>query len=303
MKRRESYPAKPFVKWVGGKTQLLEDIKKALPRDLSQRENMTYVEPFVGGGAVLFWILQEYPNITRAVINDINAELISTYRVIQKNVESLISELGQMQDQYLPLNNDARKDYFMVQRERFNEDDNTDIETAALFIFLNRTCFNGLYRVNSKGKFNVPHGRYSNPKICDEETLRADSALLQRVEILCGDFAQTGKYAGDNVLYYFDPPYRPLTETSAFTSYSKDGFDDSEQTRLRDFCDQIAANKSLFVASNSDPQNVNNEDDFFDHLYRMFNIKRVSAARMINSKADGRGAISEIMISNVANAY
>lgn len=303
MKRRESYPAKPFVKWVGGKTQLLEDIKKALPRDLSQRENMTYVEPFVGGGAVLFWILQEYPNITRAVINDINAELISTYRVIQKNVESLIFELGQMQDQYLPLNDDARKDYFMVQRERFNEDDNTDIETAALFIFLNRTCFNGLYRVNSKGKFNVPHGRYSNPKICDEETLRADSALLQRVEILCGDFAQTGKYAGDNVLYYFDPPYRPLTETSAFTSYSKDGFDDSEQTRLRDFCDQIAANKSLFVASNSDPQNVNNEDDFFDHLYRMFNIKRVSAARMINSKADGRGAISEIMISNVANAY
>ena len=123
------------------------------------------------------------------------------------------------------------------------------------------------------------------------------------MEILCGDFAQTGKYAGDNVLYYFDPPYRPLTETSAFTSYSKDGFDDSEQTRLRDFCDQIAANKSLFVASNSDPQNVNNEDDFFDHLYRMFNIKRVSAARMINSKADGRGAISEIMISNVANAY
>ena len=303
MKRRESYPAKPFVKWVGGKTQLLEDIKKALPRDLSQRENMTYVEPFVGGGAVLFWILQEYPNITRAVINDINAELISTYRVIQKNVESLIFELGQMQDQYLPLNDDARKDYFMVQRERFNEDDNTDIETAALFIFLNRTCFNGLYRVNSKGKFNVPHGRYSNPKICDKETLRADSALLQRVEILCGDFAQTGKYAGDNVLYYFDPPYRPLTETSAFTSYSKDGFDDSEQTRLRDFCDQIAANKSLFVASNSDPQNVNNEDDFFDHLYRMFNIKRVSAARMINSKADGRGAISEIMISNVANAY
>lgn len=303
MKRRESYPAKPFVKWVGGKTQLLEDIKKALPRDLSQRENMTYVEPFVGGGAVLFWILQEYPNITRAVINDINAELISTYRVIQKNVESLIFELGQMQDQYLPLNDDARKDYFMVQRERFNEDDNTDIETAALFIFLNRTCFNGLYRVNSKGKFNVPHGRYSNPKICDEETLRADSALLQRVEILCGDFAQTGKYAGDNVLYYFDPPYRPLTETSAFTSYSKDGFDDSEQTRLRDFCDQIAANKSLFVASNSDPQNVNNEDDFFDHLYRMFNIKRVSAARMINSKADGRGTISEIMISNVANAY
>lgn len=303
MKKVYTYPAKPFVKWVGGKTQLLEDIKNALPMDLSLRENVTYVEPFVGGGAVLFWILQEYPNITRAVINDINAELICTYRVIQNDVEGLIIELRRLQEQYLPLNAEARKDFFMAQRERFNEADKTDVETASLFIFLNRTCFNGLYRVNSKGKFNVPHGRYSNPRICDEETLRADSVLLQRVEILCGDFAQTGRYAGENVLYYFDPPYRPLTETSAFTSYSKDGFDDAEQMRLRDFCDQIATNKSLFVASNSDPQNVNNEDDFFDRLYRMFNIKRVSAARMINSKGDGRGAISEIMISNVANAY
>lgn len=303
MKKVYTYPAKPFVKWVGGKTQLLEDIKNALPMDLSLRENVTYVEPFVGGGAVLFWILQEYPNITRAVINDINAELICTYRVIQNDVEGLIIELRRLQEQYLPLNAEARKDFFIAQRERFNEADKTDVETASLFIFLNRTCFNGLYRVNSKGKFNVPNGRYSNPRICDEETLRADSVLLQRVEILCGDFAQTGRYAGENVLYYFDPPYRPLTETSAFTSYSKDGFDDAEQMRLRDFCDQIAANKSLFVASNSDPQNVNNEDDFFDRLYRMFNIKRVSAARMINSKGDGRGTISEIMISNVANAY
>ncbi|MGM9747784.1 MAG: DNA adenine methylase [Candidatus Cryptobacteroides sp.] len=303
MKRVDTYPAKPFVKWVGGKTQLLEDIKKALPMDMAHRENVTYVEPFVGGGAVLFWILQEYPNITRAVINDINAELICTYRVIQNNVENLIIELRRLQEQYLPLNAEARKDFFTTQRERYNEADKTDVETASLFIFLNRTCFNGLYRVNSKGKFNVPHGRYSNPKICDEKTLRADSALLQRVEILCGDFAQTGRYAGENVIYYFDPPYRPLTDTSAFTSYSKDGFDDEEQTRLRDFCDQIAAKKSLFVASNSDPQNVDNDDDFFDHLYRMFNIKRVSAARMINSKGDGRGTISEIMISNVANAY
>lgn len=266
-------------------------------------ENVTYVEPFVGGGAVLFWILQEYPNITRAVINDINAELICTYRVIREDVESLIAELARLQDNYLSLDEEARKESFLAQRRRFNEAGNTDIETAALFIFLNRTCFNGLYRVNSKGEFNVPHGRYSNPKICDEDTLRADSALLQRVEILCGDFSQTGRYAGDNVIYYLDPPYRPLTETSAFTSYSKDGFDDAEQTRLRDFCARISADKSLFVASNSDPQNVDDGDDFFDRLYRMFNIRRVSAARMINSRGDGRGAISEIMISNIANAY
>ncbi|MBQ7823340.1 MAG: DNA adenine methylase [Bacteroidaceae bacterium] len=303
MKRLNTYPARPFVKWVGGKTQLLDDIKKTLPCDLSRRDRLTYVEPFVGGGAVLFWILQEYPNITRAIINDINAELICTYRVIKSDVESLIVELTRLQTEYLLLDEIARKEYFLSQRDRFNGKDTSDVETAALFIFLNRTCFNGLYRVNSKGKFNVPHGKYANPKICDEETLKADSAILQRVEILCGDFAQTGEYAGENVLYYFDPPYRPLTETAAFTSYAKDGFDDMEQMRLRDFCAQIAKHKSLFVASNSDPQNVDNKDEFFDHLYNMFSIKRVSAARMINSKGNGRGAISEIMISNVANAY
>lgn len=303
MKRLDTYSAKPFIKWVGGKTQLLDDIKKALPHDLSQREGMTYVEPFVGGGAVLFWILQEYPNITRAIINDVNAKLISTYRVIKSDVENLIIELNRLQVEYLPLDEVARKEYYLSQRTRFNDEELSEVETAALFIFLNRTCFNGLYRVNSKGKFNVPHGRYANPKICDEETLRADSAVLQRVEILCGDFAQTEKYAGNNVLYYFDPPYRPLTETSAFTSYSKEGFDDAEQRRLRDFCNQIAKKHSFFVASNSDPQNVNNDDDFFDHLYRMFSIKRVSASRMINSKGNGRGAISEIMISNIAKAY
>lgn len=303
MKKSDTYPARPFVKWVGGKTQLLDDIKKSLPHNFSQMDEVTYVEPFVGGGAVLFWILQEYPNITKAIINDINEELICTYRVIKNDVESLIIELVRLQTEYLPLDGVYRKKYYLEQRERFNGNDKTDIETAALFIFLNRTCFNGLYRVNSKGKFNVPHGRYSNPKICDVETLRSDSAILQQVEILCGDFAQTGKYAGDNVLYYFDPPYRPLTETSAFTSYSKDGFDDAEQMRLRDFCAQISKYKSLFVASNSDPQNVNNKDDFFDQLYEMFSIKRVSASRMINSKGNGRGAISEIMISNVANIY
>lgn len=178
MKRLNTYQAKPFIKWVGGKTQLLDDIKKSLPHNFSQRDEVTYVEPFVGGGAVLFWILQEYPNITRAIINDINTELICTYRVVKYDVESLIIELTRLQTEYLQLDAVARKTYFLAQRERFNGDNKTNIETAALFIFLNRTCFNGLYRVNSKGKFNVPHGRYSNPRICDEETLRSDSAVL-----------------------------------------------------------------------------------------------------------------------------
>ena len=294
--------ARPFIKWVGGKTQLLNEVSKSLPRDFASRQHVTYVEPFVGGGAVMFWILQEYPNIERAVINDINQELICTYRVIQVNVEELIAELAHIQDEYIPLGSEDRKAYFMEKRARFNTKKTTPVETAALFIFLNRTCFNGLYRVNSKGKFNVPHGKYANPRICDADNLHACSAVLQKVEILCGDFSETGRYAGPNTLFYFDPPYKPITETSSFTSYAKEGFNDDEQVRLRDFCNQISKDKALFVASNSDPKGVNPSENFFDTLYNHFIIKRVSATRMINSDASGRGAISELIISNVVNA-
>ena len=293
--------AKPFIKWVGGKTQLLGEVKRVLPSDLGTKKGLTYVEPFVGGGAVLFWILQEYPNIEKAVINDINSELICTYRVIKSNVESLIQELSRLQSEYIPLSADDRKDYFIDKRALFNSRNTTDIETAALFIFLNRTCFNGLYRVNSKGDFNVPHGKYPNPKICDAETLRADSELLQKVEILCGDFSETEKFAGPKTVFYFDPPYKPLTETAAFTSYAKDGFNDDDQRRLGRFIDGVAAAGSAFVASNSDPKNVNPEENFFDKLYHKFTIKRVYAARMINSNPNGRWCISEIMISNAVN--
>lgn len=294
--------AKPFVKWVGGKTQLLEEVKKSLPKNLKDRARVTYVEPFVGGGAVMFWILQEHPNIERAIINDINAELICTYRVVKHNVISLIEELERLQSEYIPLESNARKEYYNIKRETFNSRNISDIETAALFIFLNRTCFNGLYRVNSKGEFNVPHGKYTNPRICDRENLLAASKVLQKVEILCGDFAQTEQYAGPDTIFYFDPPYKPITDTSSFTSYAKDGFNDEEQIRLRDFCTRIASHKAQFVASNSDPKEDNNTETFFDMIYRQFTIKRVSAARMINSNPNGRGAISEIMISNVVNA-
>ena len=299
---KDETQARPFIKWVGGKTQLLDEVHKSLPRDFASRQHITYVEPFVGGGAVLFWILQAYPNIEHAVINDINPELICTYRVIKENVDALIETLAAIQAEYIPMNADGRKDYFVQQRTLFNSKRTNSVETAALFIFLNRTCFNGLYRVNSKGEFNVPHGKYSNPRICDADNLRACSAILQRVEILCGDFAETGRYAGPNTLFYFDPPYKPITETSSFTSYAKEGFNDAEQIRLRDFCDQISKDKALFVASNSDPKDVNPKESFFDTIYNHFIIKRVSAARMINSDASGRGAVSELMISNVVNA-
>ena len=293
--------ARPFIKWVGGKSQLLDEVKESLPKDIARRKNLTYVEPFVGGGAVLFWILQEYPNITRAIINDVNPELVCTYNVIKTNVDALIAELNKLQAEYIPLSTEERNDYFMQKRALFNTKQLEPVESASLFIFLNRTCFNGLYRVNSKGEFNVPHGKYANPRICDEDNLRAVSRVLQRVEILCGDFAQTLEFAGKNTIYYLDPPYKPLTETSSFTSYTKGGFDDSEQLRLRDFCNEITKKKAIFVASNSDPAGVNPEENFFDRIYQKFSIKRVFASRMINSNPGGRGRISEIMISNLAN--
>ncbi len=294
--------AKPFVKWVGGKTQLLDEVRKSLPTNLKDRTGVTYVEPFIGGGAVMFWILQEYPNIERAIINDINAELVCTYRVVKQDVMSLIEELEKIQSEYLPLTAEARKSYYNIKRKLYNSKRISDIETAALFIFLNRTCFNGLYRVNSKGEFNVPHGKYANPRICDRENLFAASRVLQKVEILCGDFAQTEQYAGPDTIFYFDPPYKPITETSSFTSYAKDGFNDEEQIRLRDFCTRISQHNAQFVASNSDPKEEDKPETFFDLIYHQFTIKRVSAARMINSNPNGRGAISEIMISNVVNA-
>jgi DNA adenine methylase len=292
---------RPFIKWVGGKSQLLEEVCKSLPKDFITRNHFTYVEPFVGGGAVLFWILQSYPNIERAVINDINPELICTYRCVKDNIDALIHSLSLIQSEYLPLNANGRKDYFLAKRALFNAKQNTAVETAAMFIFLNRTCFNGLYRVNSKGEFNVPHGKYTNPRICDIDNLHRASRVLQKVEIICGDFAATGQYAGPNTLFYLDPPYKPITDTSSFTSYSKEGFDDSEQIRLRDFCNKISESGSLFVASNSDPNNIRINDHFFDSIYSDFSIKRVSAARMINSDPTRRGSISELMISNIVN--
>lgn len=298
----DEFKAKPFVKWAGGKTQLLEEVKKSLPANLRQYKNLTYVEPFVGGGAVLLWILQECPNVRRAIINDINEELICTYRVIKSDAHRLICELELLQEQYLSRNTEERKIFFLEKRKRFNTKRISDIETASLFIFLNRTCFNGLYRVNSKGEFNVPHGKYVNPKICDKHNLLTVSKLLQRVEIICGDFADTEQYASSSTIFYLDPPYKPLSETSSFTSYAKGGFDDSEQIRLRDFCSRITQKNAMFVASNSDPIEETTGKSFFEQIYYQFKIKRVSATRLINANPNNRGLVSEIMISNVVNA-
>lgn len=299
--------AKPFVKWAGGKTQLLSDIESLLPTDFHNR-NITYVEPFVGGGSVLFWLLQHYPNIQHAVINDVNAKLINVYRVIKAMPQKLISALRVLENEYLPMNHAERTTYFMEKRRRFNDDKLTNVEQAAIFIFLNRTCFNGLYRENSKGKFNVPHGKYVHPKICDEQTVMADSDLLQRVDILCGDFDATKRYAHEDTLFYLDPPYKPLNSTSSFNTYVKEPFDDAEQVRLRNFCNEVSERGSLFVLSNSDVKGHDPKDNFFDNLYAAYNIRRVLATRMINSNAEKRGKLTELMISNIeqgegVNAY
>lgn len=290
--------AKPFIKWVGGKTQLIESIEKALPKNFSDIKNVTYIEPFVGGGAILFWILQQYPNITTAVINDINPDLTTAYKTIKETPFELCDFLQIIQDEYLPLDENKRKEYYLNKRERFNTKLLDPVENTALFIFLNRTCFNGLYRVNSKGLFNVPFGRYANPKICDKQTIFADSEILQKVEILTGDFEDTLKYATNNSLFYFDPPYKPLSATSSFNSYTKEDFNDLEQIRLRDFCEKIDLLGYNFILSNSDVKGKNPNDNFFDDLYKQFSIKRVFATRMVNANAEKRGKLTELLITN-----
>jgi DNA adenine methylase len=289
---------KPFIKWVGGKTQLINSIEEVLPKDLKHNKNLTYIEPFVGGGAVLFWVLQKYPNIKKAVINDINPDLTTAYKTIKHNPRGLILELQSIQNEYLPLNEYNRKEYFLMKRDRFNTKTLEPIENTALFIFLNRTCFNGLFRVNSKGLFNVPFGKYANPKICDEQTILADSELLQKVEILTGDFEATLKHADENSFFYFDPPYKPLSDTSSFNSYAKEVFNDTEQIRLRDFCHRIDLLGHKFVLSNSDLKGKNPHDNFFDELYKQFDIQRVYANRMVNSKVEKRGKLTELLITN-----
>lgn len=266
--------AKPFIKWAGGKGQLLEQLNAYLPEDFGDRRKITYIEPFVGGGAMLFYMLQRYPNIQHAVINDVNSDLTTCYQTVRDMPEELITSLKDIQDAYNALQTeDGRRDFFLAVRDRYNEKNLDPIENTTKFIFLNRTCFNGLYRVNKKGLFNVPFGKYTNPQICDPATIRLDSELLQRVEILTGDFEATLEHVGDGYnFFYFDPPYRPLNATSSFNSYSKEDFNDEEQIRLRDFCARLNGRLGIgWMLSNADCSAKNPEDTFFNVLYREYN--------------------------------
>ena len=297
---KDRIECKPFIKWVGGKGQLLPEINKLYPIELGKNINK-YAEIFLGGGAVLFDILSKY-KLDEVYISDKNLELINTYKSIRDNVDILIKSLKEMEEQYILLNNEDRKIYYYEKREEYNSlkinSEMNNIEKAILFIFLNKTCFNGLYRVNKKGKFNVPMGAYKKPKICDEENLKNVSLTLRNVKIVYADYRESEKFIDDKTFVYIDPPYRPLNITSSFTSYTENDFNDKEQIELAEYINVLNKKGAKIVISNSDPKNNDIDDNFFDELYKNYNINRVKATRMLNSNASLRGAINELLITN-----
>lgn len=293
--------AKPFLKWAGGKGQLIEKLDFFLP-DRLNAEEFTYIEPFVGGGAMLFHITNKFRNIRKVVVNDINENLIKAYTTIKNNPAGLINILGEMEKDYVGLEEADRKEMYLEVRDRFNQPTADDVMNTARMMFLNKTCFNGLYRVNSKGMFNVPHGRYKNPTICNAEAIMSDSKVLNHcdVELMNGDFEATISHIDRKGLtfIYFDPPYRPLNDTSSFTSYSKDDFNDSDQIRLANYCKEISSDNCLWMLSNSDCSAKNPSDRFFENLYAGFSIERVVAKRSINANPHKRGSLTELLIHN-----
>ena len=290
---------KPFLKWAGGKTQLLPVIEELLPSSFAKQRSITYIEPFVGGGAVMFHLLQKYPNITHAIINDINPHLIHTYQAIKHYPEELIIKLSQIQSVYNSLiGEESQKKFFLDIRAQFNSEVLSPIDDASFMIFLNRTCFNGLYRENSKGEFNVSFGKYVNPTILDEILIRKDSEILQKVEILNGDFSQIESYLSDYTFIYFDPPYRPISSTSAFTAYNKGNFNDQEQYRLKEFYAKMASTGCKVLLSNSDGMSSDPDNTYLDDLYSDFIIHRVLAKRSISCAGAKRGPVPELLIRN-----
>lgn len=292
---------KPFIKWAGGKSQLLEDINSRLPVNLGKDINR-YCEPFIGGGAVLIDLISRY-EFEEVIINDINKDLINTYRQVKHNVIELINHLEILQNEYISLDYEGRRQCYYEKRQMFNDlkincNQNINVMKAALFIFLNKTCFNGLYRVNSKGMFNVPIGNYKNPKILDRDNLMAVSSLLKNTAIYCGDYYNCIDFIDNKTFVYIDPPYRPISLSSSFTSYDSSIFDDKEQIRLGRFVKEIVSKDARVIISNSDPKNNDSGDNFFDDLYYNYNIERIEAKRMINSNGEKRGIIKELLIRN-----
>jgi DNA adenine methylase len=289
--------SKPFVKWVGGKGQLLPQLRRYYPKELGLGIVKTYIEPFVGGGAVFFDIVNHFP-IRSAILIDANADLVNTYLVIQSKTDALLDRLMQFQNQYSSSKNPEH--FFYQKRDAYNAakqkpSKSLSVELAALFIFLNKTCYNGLYRVNSKGLFNTPFGKYANPTICNEANIMSVKRSLEIAEIICGDFSQAYTAVDSNTFVYLDPPYRPISKTASFAAYTASGFNDTEQYRLASLYRDLDENKGAFLMlSNSSVAN----DDLLAKWYAGFHLHTVYAARMINSDGNKRGQVAELVVTN-----
>lgn len=298
--------AKPFLKWAGGKGQLLSKFCDFYPDELKSGSITHYYEPFIGGGAVFFEVAQQF-NIHSAYLYDVNEELILTWRVIQQDVFPLIEILDTLQKKYDKLDDEKQSEFYYDVRADFNRNlvninhskySEQWVKRAAQIIFMNKTCFNGLFRLNQKGEFNVPAGRYKNPKILNEQNLIKVSKLLEIAEIKYAGFETVEHDLAENSFVYFDPPYRPISKTSDFTSYSKLKFEDKEQRQLADLFHRLHKMGVKQMLSNSDPKNNDPNDNFFDEMYNNFTISRIPARRMINSVASKRAAINEIIVTN-----
>ncbi len=299
--------AKPFVKWVGGKSQLLAQFENHYPKELRAGVIKNYVEPFIGGGAVFFTLVQKF-RIKNAYISDLNKDLILTYRVIKENPLELLDFLGQYQKIYDTTIQEERNELFLRVRREFNHNrleidyeqmSSKCFERAAQFVFLNKTCFNGLFRLNSKGEFNVPYGKYKTAMIMDKTNILAVSNVLQNTEIQYANYTDCFEKINQHTLVYFDPPYRPISQTASFTTYIGTEFTDVEQLNLATFYKKIdTEKKAKLMLSNSDPKNKNPNDKFFDEAYSGYNLLKVFANRAINCDGDKRGKINELLITN-----
>ena len=297
----DSIHVKPFLKWAGGKRQLLAHFKDIYPAELKAGTITNYYEPFLGSAAVFFDIAQRY-KIENAFLFDVNKELVLTYQVIQSNVSKLVDVLSKHEKKYLALDKQKRLIYYYDQREQFNQQrfdtgftktSSKGVERAAQLIFLNRTCYNGLFRVNSKGEFNTPAGEYAKPSICDVKNLLAASKLLENATIRQADFKKALQNTAPSSFVYLDPPYRPLSRTASFTAYSNSVFQDKQQTQLANLYRRLDKKGAILMLSNSD-----SPDNFFDKLYKGFTITRVPARRQINADASKRGVVNEIVVTN-----
>lgn len=299
--------AKPFLKWVGGKKQLLNEFDKRIPNRIKEKMTIKrYIEPFVGGGALFFYLKQKY-DIKESYLLDVNKELIIAYKTVQIDIKALIDTLREIENKHLQKSEDSRKEHYYEVRNKYNRQmDKFDygsynenwIERTSFLIFLNKTGFNGLFRQNQKGEFNVPFGRYKNPKIYDEKNIIAVNEALKNTEIICGDFTQSLTYIEKESFVYLDPPYRPISKTSNFTTYAKNGFQEEDQIRLSKLFKKMDKKGAYLMMSNSDPKNEDIADNFFDELYKEYSIGRVPAKRHINCDASKRGEINELIITN-----